>query len=125
MENRGKDVLVCFAVPFSNLWLLFLNFVFFLLIGYRFSPSENYHDLDTFRRRECLLPQLKAVEVREIDGKHEDLDMIKYALRNSPALQKMTIAFLSGLPQCRRDRVTKKILMLPKVSTCSMINFLA
>ncbi|KAI3927714.1 hypothetical protein MKW92_020414 [Papaver armeniacum] len=90
-----------------------------------FSPSKNYHDLDTFRRRECVLQQLKAVEVREIDGKHEDLDMIKYVLRNSPALQKMTIAFLSGLPQCRRDTVTKKILMLPKVSTCSVINFLA
>ncbi|KAI3927643.1 hypothetical protein MKW92_009878 [Papaver armeniacum] len=90
-----------------------------------FSPSENYHDLDTFRRRECLLQQLKAVEVREIDGKQEDLDMIKYVLRNSPALQIMTIAFTSGLPQCRRDRVTEKILMLPKVSTCSMINFLA
>ncbi|KAI3924001.1 hypothetical protein MKW92_027899 [Papaver armeniacum] len=90
-----------------------------------FSPSENYHDLDRFRRRECLLQQLKAVEVREIDGKHEDLDMIKYVLRNSPALQKMTIAFSSGLPQCRRDRVTKKILMLPKVSACSVINFLA
>ncbi|KAI3943188.1 hypothetical protein MKW92_007095 [Papaver armeniacum] len=96
-----------------------------VVIAQGFSPSENHHDLDTFRRRECLLQQLKAVEVREIDGKREDLDMIKYVLRNSPALQKMTIAFLAGLPQCRRDRVTKKILMLPKVSPCSVINFLA
>ncbi|XP_026382135.1 putative F-box/LRR-repeat protein At3g59160 isoform X2 [Papaver somniferum] len=96
-----------------------------VVIAQGFSSSQNYHDLDTFRRRECVLQQQKAVEVREIDGKHEDLDMIKFVLRNSPALQKMTIAFLSGLPQCRRDRVTKKILMLPKVSTCSLINFLA
>ncbi|KAI3846161.1 hypothetical protein MKX03_022057, partial [Papaver bracteatum] len=96
-----------------------------IVIAQGFSPSENYHDIDTFRVRECLLQQLKAVEVREIDGKQEDLDMMKYVLRNSPALQIMTIAFTSGLPQCRRDRVTEKILMLPKVSTCSMINFLA
>ncbi|KAI3988028.1 hypothetical protein MKX01_011817 [Papaver californicum] len=64
------------------------------------SPLSN-----TFRRRECLLPQLKAVEVREIDGKQEDLDMIKYFLRSSPALQILTIAFPSSLQQYWRGRV--------------------
>ncbi|RZC88008.1 hypothetical protein C5167_004187 [Papaver somniferum] len=64
-----------------------------------FSPSENYRGLDTCgrpRRQECLLQHLKAVEVREINGKQEDLDMIKYFLRNSPALQIMTIASLQA-----------------------------
>ncbi|KAI3831652.1 hypothetical protein MKX03_021128 [Papaver bracteatum] len=91
-----------------------------VVIAQGFSPSENYRGLDTCgspRRQECLLQQLKAVQVREIDGKQEDLDMIKYFLRNSPALQIMTITFPSSLPQCRQDSVMKKILMLPKCST--------
>ncbi|KAI3943182.1 hypothetical protein MKW92_007089, partial [Papaver armeniacum] len=96
-----------------------------VVIAQGFSSSVNYHYIDTFRVHECSLQQLKAVQVWEIDGKQEDLDMIKYVLRNSPALQILTVALTSGLPQCRRDRVKEKILRLPKVSACSVINFLA
>ncbi|KAI3831653.1 hypothetical protein MKX03_021129 [Papaver bracteatum] len=87
-----------------------------VVIAEGFSPSENFRGLEKCRRQECLLEKLKAVEVREINGKQEDLDMIKYFLRNSPALQIMTIAFPSSLPQYMQDSVMKKILMLPKCS---------
>ncbi|KAI3943187.1 hypothetical protein MKW92_007094 [Papaver armeniacum] len=88
-----------------------------VVIAQGFSPSGRYRRLDSCWGEECLLQKLKVVEVREINGKQEDLDVIKYFLRNSPALQIMTIAFSSSLPQYMQDSVMKKILMLPKSST--------
>ncbi|KAI3924002.1 hypothetical protein MKW92_027900 [Papaver armeniacum] len=82
-----------------------------------FSPSGRYRSLDSCWGEECLLQKLKVVEVREINGKQEELDVIKYFLRNSPALQIMKIAFPSSLPQYMQASVMKKILMLPKSST--------
>ncbi|KAI3943183.1 hypothetical protein MKW92_007090 [Papaver armeniacum] len=88
-----------------------------VVIAQGFSPSGKYRGLDACWGQDCLLQKMKAVEVREIDGKQEDLDVIKYFLRNSPALQIMTITFPSSLAQCMQDSVMKKILMLPKCST--------
>ncbi|KAI3876107.1 hypothetical protein MKX03_025639 [Papaver bracteatum] len=66
---------------------------------------------------------MKVIEVREFGGKQEDLDDVTYFLKNSLVLQTMTIALPSYLPQNLRDRVMKKIRMLPKGSTCCVINF--
>ncbi|KAI3921193.1 hypothetical protein MKW98_012763 [Papaver atlanticum] len=90
-----------------------------------FSPFTNYLGSDKERVPDCLLLQLKVVEVREFDGKQEELDIINYFLKNSLVLQTMTIAFPSSLPQYKRDRIINKILMFPKGSTCSAINFLS
>ncbi|KAI3949990.1 hypothetical protein MKW92_017102 [Papaver armeniacum] len=90
-----------------------------------FSPFTNYLGADRERVPECLSLQLKVVEVREFDGKLKELDIISYFLINSLVLQTMTIAFPSSLPQYKRDIIRKTILMLPKGSTCSAINFLS
>ncbi|MCL7043286.1 hypothetical protein MKW94_024577, partial [Papaver nudicaule] len=105
--------------------LLTLPNVESVVIAQGFFPIKNYSGLDRYGLPECLLPRLTVVEIGEIDGKQEDLDIINCFLKISPGLQTMRIAFPSSLSQYRRDRVMEKILMLSKGSTCCEFNFLA
>ncbi|KAI3927329.1 hypothetical protein MKW92_053754 [Papaver armeniacum] len=95
-----------------------------VVISQGFSIFDSYLTSDRRMVPECLLRQLKVVEVREFSGDQKVLDFIHYFLKNSLVLQTMEITFSSSTSQHLRDSLMKEILRFPKGSTCSVINFL-
>ncbi|RZC71749.1 hypothetical protein C5167_034967 [Papaver somniferum] len=90
-----------------------------------FSEFQNYLTSDRQIVPECLLGQLKVVEVQEFSGDQEILDFIRYFLKNSLVLQTMKVAFASSTSQHLQDSLMKEILTFTKDSTYSVIDFLS
>ncbi|KAI3940563.1 hypothetical protein MKW92_036171 [Papaver armeniacum] len=79
-----------------------------------FSIFDSYLTSDRRMVPECLLRQLKVVEVREFSGDQKVLDFIHYFLKNSLVLQTMEITFSSSTSQHLWDSLMKEILRFPK-----------
>ncbi|XP_026408628.1 uncharacterized protein LOC113303766 [Papaver somniferum] len=65
-----------------------------------------FNQVDDFGRRklpECLLLQLKAVELREFYGTKRELNVINFFLKESLVLQTMDIVFSSTFPLSWKD----------------------
>ncbi|XP_026404719.1 F-box/FBD/LRR-repeat protein At2g26030-like [Papaver somniferum] len=96
-----------------------------VVINQGFSEFQNYLTSDRQIVPECLLGQLKVVEVQEFSGDQEILDFIRYFLKNSLVLQTMKVAFASSTSQHLQDSLMKEILTFTKDSTYSVIDFLS
>ncbi|OUZ99936.1 F-box domain [Macleaya cordata] len=72
---------------------------------------------------ECLLLHLKAVEFREFHGKLRELNVIKFFLKNSRILERMTILSSSTLSTIDKNKVVEKLVKFPRGSTSCEVNF--
>ncbi|KAF9587840.1 hypothetical protein IFM89_006094 [Coptis chinensis] len=72
-----------------------------------------------------FLPHLKTVEVRCFYGWENEISVIMFLLKNARVLEKMTIISVSTLsvdPE-KQMKISKRLLMLPRASGCSVIDF--
>ncbi|KAF9590679.1 hypothetical protein IFM89_036171 [Coptis chinensis] len=72
-----------------------------------------------------FLPHLKTVEVRCFYGRENEVSVIMFLLKNARVLEKMTIISVSTLsadPK-KQMKISKRLLMLPRASGCSVIDF--
>ncbi|KAL6205948.1 hypothetical protein ACLB2K_023200 [Fragaria x ananassa] len=67
----------------------------------------------------CLTSHLKSISIRGLKGEPNDLEMLKYLLRNGEVLEKMTI-YAGGL-LCTKEELNKEVSMFKRSSeTCEV-----
>ncbi|XP_057950897.1 F-box protein At4g22280-like [Malania oleifera] len=79
-------------------------------------------DMISSRTASCLSSHLKEIELKEFNGKNDELELVEYFLERAEVLEKMTISFFA--PRCPRKEfyIGKKLLTIPRRSkTCRII----
>ncbi|CAK9153550.1 unnamed protein product [Ilex paraguariensis] len=72
----------------------------------------------------CLLSHLRVIEVGAFVGKNDELQLVKYLLKNSKVLSKMTIGFLCDVAIKDKKILERKILRFPRGSKTCNFQFL-
>ncbi|KAF8380604.1 hypothetical protein HHK36_028092 [Tetracentron sinense] len=96
-----------------NLEALLIEFV-------EMSEWENYwksQDEDVT----CLAYHLKTVEISNCEGQENELEFVKFLLKNGRVLEKMTIFLSTDLEE--QMKITQKVLAFPKASSSVAISF--
>ncbi|KAI3830709.1 hypothetical protein MKX03_009910 [Papaver bracteatum] len=73
----------------------------------------------------CSPPFLKSIKFKQVDGKPEEQNAIKFLLKYAGFLESVTIVASQGLSEDHKKQltVTKLLLMFPRPANC-VVNFL-
>lgn len=67
---------------------------------------------------------LERIKVSQFQGNRDEMKMVRYFLKNSPVLKKMSIRYKLSLSTIKKSKVRHRIAMLQKGSTDWEIEFI-